>query len=392
MKCVLKIKILLILIYLSNNYFVLHAEDINAVNYFNDSGNEQYFEENKGQICNQLDNTPNTQVTFMLNRPGMKVFLMKNGISTQFEKTQYPKGYFEKVRNKFKDEDEIIELEELQKLFIHHYQKITYKEIYPGIDWVIYTYEGGVKYDFIVHPGADPNQIRWRYSAQEKIILDKEGNLQIKTSMGDFSEQAPVSFQGGKKINTKYQLKDSIVSFHLQDFSSNEILIIDPFVRLWGTYFGGVGAGPEFAHDVIADNLGNVFIVGQTESSSSIASAGHQINFGGSSDAFLAKFSSDGTLIWSTYYGGGSNDLGYGVAIDGNANVFLGGMTRSTTGISSFGFQNTYAGNANNTGVGDAFIVKFNSLGVRQWGTYYGGSNGDAGSDVATDNSGNVYW
>jgi hypothetical protein len=430
MKRTLKIKILFTLIFLSNYFFILHAEDINAVNYFNDSGNEQYFEENKGQIYNQIDNTPNTQVTFMLNRPGMKVFLMNNGISTQFEKTHYPKGYIEKVRNKFKDEDEIIELEELQKqichetwrvdmeliganlhativkegksidyvnyynrdvLFIHHYEKITYKEIYPGIDWVIYTYEGGVKYDFIVHPGANPNQIRWRYSAHEKIILDKEGNLQITTSMGDFSEQAPVSYQEGKKINTKYQIKDGIISFHLQDYSSNEKLIIDPFVRLWGTYFGGFGAGPEFAHDVIADNLGNVFIVGQTESSSSIALAGHQINFGGSSDAFLAKFSSDGTLIWSTYYGGGSNDLGYGVAIDGNANVFLGGMTRSTTGISSFGFQNTYAGNANNTGVGDAFLVKFNSLGVRQWGTYYGGSNGDAGSDVATDNSGNVY-
>jgi hypothetical protein len=65
------------------------------------------------------------------------------------------------------------------------------------------------------------------------------------------------------------------------------------------------------------------------------------------------------------------------IAVDGSGNVFLVGYTASTSGISTTGsYQETYGGG------GDAFVVKFNSNGVRQWGTYYGGSNGENGTGL----------
>ena len=62
------------------------------------------------------------------------------------------------------------------------------------------------------------------------------------------------------------------------------------------------------------------------------------------------------------------------------------GILRSTSGIATTGaHQTTYGGGY------DAFLVKFNSSGVRQWGTYYGGTGYDYGYSCATDASGNIY-
>lgn len=157
-------------------------------------------------------------------------------------------------------------------------------------------------------------------------------------------------------------------------------------VRQWGTYFGG--AGNDQAYDVCLDGSGNIYIGGNTSSSASISTPGcHQLGFGGGSDAFLAKYNSSGVLLWATYYGGSGNELGYSVATDASGNVYLVGYTSSTDSISTVGsHQSNYGG-----GNLDGFIVKFNSAGVRQWGTYYGGTFEDQGRCVAVDASGNVF-
>ena len=157
-------------------------------------------------------------------------------------------------------------------------------------------------------------------------------------------------------------------------------------VRQWGTYFGG--AGNEYAYDVCIDGGGNIYIAGSTTSSASISTLGcHQQGFGGNQDAFLAKYNGAGVLQWATYYGGSGVDLGWSVATDPSGNVYLTGSTSSIDSISTLGcHQNTYGG-----GNLDGFIVKFNSAGVRQWGTYYGGTFEDQGRCVAVDPSGNVY-
>ena len=155
--------------------------------------------------------------------------------------------------------------------------------------------------------------------------------------------------------------------------------------RQWGTYYGGTGL--DYGYSCATDSSGNVYLAGFTSSTTGIATTGaHQNTFGGVDDAFLVKFNSSGARQWGTYYGGTGLDYGYSCATDSSGNVYLAGFTSSTTGIATTGaHQNTFGG------VDDAFLVKFNSSGARQWGTYYGGTGLDYGYSCATDSSGNVF-
>jgi hypothetical protein len=90
-------------------------------------------------------------------------------------------------------------------------------------------------------------------------------------------------------------------------------------------------------------------------SRTNIASGGHQNSYGGwIRDAFLVKFNASGTRLWGTYYGGSDEDRGRSCSTDAAGNVYLAGVTESTTNIASGGHQNSYGGD-----FGDAFLVKF---------------------------------
>ncbi|MBK7945923.1 MAG: SBBP repeat-containing protein [Flavobacteriales bacterium] len=92
-------------------------------------------------------------------------------------------------------------------------------------------------------------------------------------------------------------------------------------------------------------------------------------------------------LDWATYCGGDDQDESYSVATDPAGNVYIAGTTRGTTGIATAGsHQPAFADGR------EAFLVKFNNAGVRQWGTYYGDVDDDYGMAVATDALGNVPW
>lgn len=167
-------------------------------------------------------------------------------------------------------------------------------------------------------------------------------------------------------------------------------------VKQWGTYFGGpytLASGMETGLSCATDALGNVYMTGHTPSTSGIATAGaHQTIYGGSStDAFLVKFNSSGVIQWGTYYGGAGVDIGYSCATDASGNVYMAGDAQQqnlpASGISTIGaHQSAYGG-----GYSDGFLVKFDSNGLRQWGTYYGGNSLDVSFSCATDASGNVY-
>jgi hypothetical protein len=153
--------------------------------------------------------------------------------------------------------------------------------------------------------------------------------------------------------------------------------------RLWATYFGG--SGYEEGLSVATDSDGNVFLAGTTNSTGAIASNGFQNTNGGLSDAFLVKFNANGSLLWSTYYGGGGEEKDISIATDLFGYIFLSGSTKSTNTIFFNGFRETQSGDW------DGFLVKFNPYGNRDWGTYFGDTGLDVVNGVTTDPHGNCY-
>ncbi|MFZ4523363.1 MAG: FISUMP domain-containing protein [Bacteroidales bacterium] len=124
--------------------------------------------------------------------------------------------------------------------------------------------------------------------------------------------------------------------------------------RVWGTYYGGSDA-EDWGYCAVNDS-GYVFICGATASSSNIASAdGYQTLYGGgTTDAFLSKFATDGQRVWGTYYGDIGQDIGTACNIDPCGHLYLLGYSNSLNNISSPGaFQTSMAGNY------DDFLVKF---------------------------------
>lgn len=156
-------------------------------------------------------------------------------------------------------------------------------------------------------------------------------------------------------------------------------------VRQWASYYGGNQEDQILA--IAADANGNVYIAGKTLSGGGIATAGSHKSSTFSADAFLVKFNANGVRQWGTYYGSQFQpEEGAALAIDASGNIYLAGMaTGSSEGVSTTGAHQVTVGAQT-----DAFVVKFNAAGVRQWGTFYGGAGNDFATGITTDAQGNV--
>lgn len=140
---------------------------------------------------------------------------------------------------------------------------------------------------------------------------------------------------------------------------------------LWATYYGGPHR--DLAYGCAADGQGHIYLAGSTYSQTGIATGGaYQSTSGGEEDAFLAKFSDAGQLLWATYYGGEGADRAYTCVPTSDGGCYLCGATGSLSRI-AFGnvHQLTYGG-----GEWDGLIVRFGHDGTALWATYWGG--GDA--------------
>jgi predicted SpoU family rRNA methylase len=212
------------------------------------------------------------------------------------------------------------------------------------------------------------------------VATDPQGNVYVVG--GTSSTNFPVYNPGG---GAYYQESGNFDAFILK-FNSGG-------ARLWATYYGG--NSHDFANSVVTDPQGNVYVVGYTRSTNfPVYDPGCGAYFQGSKtsgdDAFILKFDSSGARLWATYYGGSGNDRASSVTTDPQGNVYVVGHTRSTNfpvydpGCGAY-YQGSFAG------YDDAFILKFNFRGRRQWATYYGGSGDERAYSVATDPQGNVY-
>jgi len=134
---------------------------------------------------------------------------------------------------------------------------------------------------------------------------------------------------------------------------------------------------------VTRDALGHIIVCGATYSSGWIA-GGFDTTWGGIGDAFVAKLTASGELLWATYLGGEGDDAARAVAVDALGNIYVAGYTRSSGWVAG-GYDTSYGG------YGDAFVAKISPQGAHVWSTYLGGSAYDGAEAVVCDADGNVY-
>ncbi|MDB6029391.1 MAG: hypothetical protein JWM68_5614, partial [Verrucomicrobiales bacterium] len=105
----------------------------------------------------------------------------------------------------------------------------------------------------------------------------------------------------------------------------------------------------------------------------------------GSHDMFLAKYDPSGNVLWATRAGGANDDIGLHVAVDSSGNSIVTGYFRN---LCSFGTTNLNSGSSN---FSDSYVAKYNSSGQLLWVRQIGGSSFDSGYVAVADAVGNIY-
>lgn len=151
------------------------------------------------------------------------------------------------------------------------------------------------------------------------------------------------------------------------------------------------GAGYDSARGVAVDSSGNAYVTGVTTSADFPVTTGafqRSSMSPGLEDAFVVKLSPAGALLYATYLGGSSSDLGYAIAIDPSGAAYVAGSTNSMNfPVTGSAAQRTFRG-----GFSDCFVAKLDPSGAAlSYSTYLGGENIDVCKGIAVDASGAAF-
>ncbi len=225
---------------------------------------------------------------------------------------------------------------------IANYHNLRYKNIYSGIDLCYYSTGKELKYDYIIRSGAKINDIVMEYKGVKSLQINSEGGLHVNTIWGQFCEAKPVSYQyinGEKKeVEVKYYLiNDTTLSFRAENYYNPDYeLIIDPVLIDWSTFVGGNDNNyGGYACDFDIDKDGFVYVTGTYRDGFPTTSGSYDQTFGGGGspegDAFVFKLDSSGSnLIYATYLGGDTKDVGWGIKVNDQKEAFITGSEQLT--------------------------------------------------------------
>ncbi len=268
--------------------------------------------------------------------------------------------------------------------------RVRYTNVYPGVDVAYYRQGSGLEYDFIVAPRADPGQIRLAIACRPGTRLEN-GDLVIPTPDGPVRQTSPIAYQENKgsraPVAVRYVLEAPRaggvqVRLAVGEYDRSRPLVIDPAIH----YFADQSA---ITSDVAVDGAGFPYLAGET------------FGPGGGFDAFITKFTRDGSqIIYSLYIGGEGEETSGGVAVGADGSAYLTGNTSSPDfPVTRNAFQPDLSWTPEEPGdqptTTDAFLVRVNPTGdAIAYATYLGGhwiENGLTWGDVAVDSAGNAY-
>jgi hypothetical protein len=287
---------------------------------------------------------------------------------------------------------------------VQRYGRVTYPEVYNGIDLTYYGNGSQVEHDFIVHPGASPSSIRLRFDGTGKVRVTHAGDLQITLANSAMTLRQPRAYQmidGERhKVKAKFILANGGASFQLGSYDRTQTLVIDPVLD-YSTFLGDASV---YVTGVAVDATGNTYITGEAPAAfpanagstacSSCVTATNKLA------VYVTKLNAAGTaVIYSTFIGGSvnpynsvSNDQSVALTVDTNNNAIVTGWTSST----DFPLKNPISSGV--ASFQDGFLVSLASDGSSlNFSSRLGGSSSGSSSalvypeSITTDSAGNVY-
>lgn len=277
------------------------------------------------------------------------------------------------------------------------YGEVRYGQVYPGVDVLYHGARGGLEYDVIVAPGADPDVVTVVADGADSLRLAPDGDLLLGVGQGELRQQKPTIYQDvdGRRryVPGAYELGDgNRFRFAVGPYDRDRALVIDP-VLSYSTYLGS--NGDEAGTAIVVDSGGNSYVTGATSSTTFPTAGPAQAGPGGSGDAFVAKLNASGSaLAYATYLGGSAGDGGFDIAVDTAGNAYVAGFTDSPNFPTTPGVVGGAGSNSNGRHMG--FVTKLTPSGALGYSTYLGGSvqvgtgNQDA-VGIEVDGSGNAH-
>jgi hypothetical protein len=271
---------------------------------------------------------------------------------------------------------------------VDQYARVNYRGVYPGIDLTFYGQQRQLEFDFIVKPNADAKNIALGIEGAKKMATDGSGDLVLTSGAGDLRLHKPVAYQllgdARQPVDARFVIKGTEVAFAVGEYDHSRELVIDPSF-LYSTYLGAGAEDDGYA--IAVDSTGAAYVTGQTSSpgfpkANPLPAPNNALQ--GPTDAFVTKFSADGTtLVYSTYLGGTGTDSANAIALDSSLQAYVTGSTDSTDFPAAGNPQPTLGGGI------DAFIAELSAAGNSLvYATYIGGTADEIGYGIAVDSTG----
>jgi len=347
------------------------------------------FKENQGQLNNQ-------NIHYFISYESLDIafYTSKIQLVSKMDSTEYS-FFLEFLNANAVDPIAKNPVEKVQQYFIggdqvqvRQYIDIWYYELYPGIDLHYYMSEQGIKYDFIVKPYANPNQITIQPSMDIDLQMNKETITFSPKGSSDvilFEDFGLYTFQDDGTVGSKFiQKEDNAYGYWIDIYDMSKELIIDPYILGYSTHVSEGSAGNDIPYDLKVDSQGNVYVAGYTMNPTFPTTPGVYDQNYNNTDVFIFKLSNSGdTLLASTFLGGTANDVARGIDLDTSGNVYVAGYTGSDDFPTTLGtFNRTFNAGGNL----DSFISKLTSdLSQLLYSTYIGGSDRDDAQNLVVD-------
>ena len=232
------------------------------------------------------------------------------------------------------------------------YERVVYRDLWPGIDMVFTGQNGKLKYEFLVRPGARVSDIRLAYRGAKRLSLDRRGTCASGTPLGVLTDTRPVSYQlvAGKRVPVPKQLRARPARYGYRlrprpglrpPLPARDRPRASSTPPTWAE--AADDDGPRHRGRRRRQRLRDR----AHDSADFPTTAGaFDTTFNGDADAFVTKLTRAAPpSLYSTYLGGSSLDYGNGIAVDGAGNAYVTGVHVSTNFPTTAGaFDTTYNG------------------------------------------------